>query len=297
MVTWLASEDDLGLMQELATEVWRLRGPHVEHHAGNLAWSAYFASDALRESRRRLWLEGERCVAWGWVEEPSLLMFLVHPERAELLGEVLEWAEAGETSALEQDVATIAALEEHGYVRCSLDEPFFAHLLHSLDDLAEQCREVLDSTERLWEDAGDRLFRHAREEELERRVAVHRAAWSPSRATKESWRRVMGAYPYRPELDCVVEAPDGAFAASCLVWLDDRTGVGLLEPVGTDTRFAGRGLARAVCVHALRELRRHGGEAALVHARGDAAYPAPKRLYETIGFREYARSPRFRRAG
>ncbi len=28
-----------------------------------------------------------------------------------------------------------------------------------LDDLAEQCREVLDSTERLWEDAGDKLFR------------------------------------------------------------------------------------------------------------------------------------------
>lgn len=272
-------------MQELAAEAWRLRGPHVEHHAGDLAWSAYFASEALRESRLRLWLGGERCIAWGWVEKPASLMFLVHPERAELLSEVLEWADAGETSALEQDAATIGTLEEHGYVRCSLDEPFFAHLLHSLDDLAEPQMPPGFS------------LRHAREDDLERRVAVHRAAWSPSRTTKESWRRVMGAYPYRPELDCVVEAPDGAFAASCLVWLDDRTGVGLLEPVGTDPRFAGRGLARAVCVHALRELRRHGGEAALVHARGDAAYPAPKRLYESIGFREYARSPRFRRAG
>ena len=326
-------------MQELATEAWRLRGPHVEHHAGDLAWSAYFAPDVERNSRRRLWLEGERCVAWAWegvakrpaepsgraarpaaassvdpmlqsmgspcvlaserpshpdderrsakpsrVEEPSSLMFLVHPDRAALLEEVLEWADAAETSALEDDAESIQALEEHGYVRCSLDEPFFAHLLHSLDDLAEPRLPPGFS------------LRHAREEDLERRVAVHRAAWNPSRATNESWRRVMSAYPYRPELDCVVEAPDGTFAASCLVWLDDQTRVGLLEPVGTDPRFSGRGLARAVCLHALRELRRHRGEAALVHARGDAGYPAPKRLYESIGFREYARSPRFRSA-
>jgi hypothetical protein len=30
---------------------------------------------------------------------------------------------------------------------------------YSLDDLADQCRRFLDSTERLWEDAGDRFFR------------------------------------------------------------------------------------------------------------------------------------------
>jgi ribosomal protein S18 acetylase RimI-like enzyme len=278
----LGLDDDLPLMQELAAEAWRLRG-FVEHHAGDLAWSAYFAPDADHGSRRRVWLESERCVAWAWLEGSSL-MFLVHPDRAELLGAVLEWADAGETSALEQDAETIEALEEHGYVGCSPDEPFFAHLLHSLDGLAEP--RVPPGF----------LLRHAREEDLERRVAVHRAAWNPSRVTTESWSRVMSAYPYRPELDCVVEAADGSFVASCLVWLDDRTGVGLIEPVGTDPRFAGRGLARAVCLHALRELRRLGGEAALVHARGDAGYPAAKRLYESIGFVEYARSPRFRRA-
>jgi ribosomal protein S18 acetylase RimI-like enzyme len=278
----LTREDELALMQELAAEAWRLRGPHVEHHAGDLAWSTYFAP-GLRH-RRRLWRERERCVAWAWLEEPSSLMFLVHPDRTGLLGEVLEWADASETSALEDDAESIRALEDGGYVRCSLDEPFFAHLLHSLGDIGEPRLPPGFS------------LRHAREEDLERRVAVHRAAWSPSRVTEESWRRVMSAYPYKPELDCVVEAPDGTFAASCLVWLDDRTGVGLIEPVGTDPRFSRRGLARAVCLHGLRELRRHGGKAALVHARGDAAYTAPKRLYESIGFREYARSPRFRRA-
>ena len=51
--------------------------------------------------------------------------------------------------------------------------------------------------------------------------------------TTEGYAAAAAAWPYRPELDWVVEAPDGSFAASCLVWLDEENGVALLEPVGT----------------------------------------------------------------
>jgi hypothetical protein len=78
--------------------------------------------------------------------------------------------------------------------------------------------------------------------DLGRRVAVHRAAFSPSRVTEASYANVMAAWPYRPELDWVVEAPDGRFAAFCLVWLDERNGTGELEPVGTHPAFRRRGL-------------------------------------------------------
>jgi ribosomal protein S18 acetylase RimI-like enzyme len=274
--------DELRSMQALVTEVWRLRGPFVQHHIGDLAWSAYFALDAERESRRRVWLDGERCIAWGWVEPGEALFFLVHPERPELYDEVLAWANAETTSALAGDEAAIDALERHGYGPAPPDAPFFAHLAHDLADV-----------EPLSLPAGFSA-RHVRaEDDIDRRVAVHRAAWAPSRVTTESWRRLMQAYPYRPELDCVVGAPDGAFAASCLVWLDDQIGVGDIEPVGTDPRYARRGLAAAVCRYGLAQLRRLGGTQAIVHARGDAAYPAPKRLYESVGFREYARSISF----
>jgi ribosomal protein S18 acetylase RimI-like enzyme len=77
-----------------------------------------------------------------------------------------------------------------------------------------------------------------------------------------------------------------------LDWFD---GVGELEPLGTDPRFARRGLGAAVCVFALGRLRERGAGGAVVCARGDAAYPAPLRLYESVGFLAVTRSLTFRR--
>jgi ribosomal protein S18 acetylase RimI-like enzyme len=112
----------------------------------------------------------------------------------------------------------------------------------------------------------------------------------------ESYRNVMAAWPYRPELDLVVEAPDGSFAAFCLAWIDQQNRVGELEPVGTHPDHRRRGLAAAVCTAALGALRDAGAERAVVNARGDAEHPTPKRLYESIGFREHARETTFTRS-
>ena len=71
----------------------------------------------------------------------------------------------------------------------------------------------------------------------------------------------MAAWPYRGSLDCVVEAPDGRFAAYVLVWPDDENGVGELEPVGVREEFRRRGLGSAVCTFALRRLYEEGGRA------------------------------------
>jgi hypothetical protein len=58
-------------------------------------------------------------------------------------------------------------IEKHGVVHreaVQLGSPTYFELYRSgfgypLDDLADQCRRFLDSTERLWEDTGDRFFR------------------------------------------------------------------------------------------------------------------------------------------
>jgi hypothetical protein len=60
--------------------------------------------------------------------------------------------------------------------------------------------------------------RTVQESDLAERVAVHRDAFAPSRVTETSYRNVMSACPYRRSLDCVVEVPDGRFAAGYLVW-------------------------------------------------------------------------------
>ena len=96
--------------------------------------------------------------------------------------------------------------------------------------------------------------------------------------------------PYRPELDLAVEAPDGTFAAYCLGWYDQRNRTGLFEPVGASPDHRRRGLAAAVSRAVLARLRDIGAEHAIVNARGDADYPAPKRLYESLGFSERTRT-------
>ena len=111
--------------------------------------------------------------------------------------------------------------------------------------------------------------------------------WAPSRVTVESFTKLQTAWPYRADLDCVVEAPDGSFAAYCLAWLDDENRVGELEPVGTHPDHRRRGLASAVCRFALHRLREEGAERAIVYSLAGSDATA---LYESIGMREHARS-------
>jgi ribosomal protein S18 acetylase RimI-like enzyme len=106
-----------------------------------------------------------------------------------------------------------------------------------------------------------------------------------------TWSR--GACLYLPgTLDFQVHPRRRELLDVVLDWFD---GGGELEPVGTDPRFARRGLGAAVCTFALGRLRERGAGSAIVYARGDAAYPAPLRLYESIGFRAVTRSVTFRR--
>jgi ribosomal protein S18 acetylase RimI-like enzyme len=282
---------DIRLMQELVRDAWRLEGPLVVRHIGDVAWGRYHIAGREDEWRIRIWEEDGAVVAWAWLFLPATLDFQLHPRRRELLGPLFDWFEneiadtvEPTTSALVDDVETVSALRRRGYRRAAPDEPFFVHLKLGLADVGAPA--VPDGY----------VVRHIRgEEDLERRVAVHRAAWAPSRVTTASHRDLMSAWPYRQELDCVVEAPDGSFAAYCLAWLDEATGVGELEPVGTDPRFARQGLAAAACTFALGQLRRLGAHTSVVYARGDAAYRGPLRLYESLGFRRYTESVTFRR--
>jgi ribosomal protein S18 acetylase RimI-like enzyme len=105
-----------------------------------------------------------------------------------------------------------------------------------------------------------------------------------------SYSNVMDAWPYRADLDWVIQAPKGELASFALAWLDDVNRVGELEPVGTDPIYRGLGLGRAVSLAALHALRNAGAENAVVYPRGDDAYPIPARLYGGMGFMPRART-------
>ena len=121
--------------------------------------------------------------------------------------------------------------------------------------------------------------------DLDERVALHRAAWEPSRFTREVYDRVRATPPYRADLDVLVRTPEGDAAAYVLAWYDEGSRSGVLEPVGTSRDHRRRGYGSAACVAALHRLRDAGATRAVVYAVSDPANPGPKALYESVGFR------------
>jgi len=264
-------------MQQLALEQRRLEGPRAYWHIGDIAWGLRQHEDREDEWKIRLWVEHGQVVAWSWLKDDgrAMLEFQVHPEHLHLLDEIADEPRARVAYAFEDDTATREVLACHGFT-----EPEDGAMHFNTCELAE-APELPELPE------GFR-YRTAGEDDVAERVAIHREVWSrpdrPSRFTEASFAHVRAEWPYRESLDCVVEAPDGRFAAYALLWPDDANGVGELEPVGVRDEFRRRGLGAAVCTYALRRWFEEGGRRAIVYCVTDAAC----RLYESIGFRRHA---------
>ncbi len=271
-------ESDVRLMQQLCSETWRRIGPLAPVHVGDVAWWMYQRPNRPAEATIRLWVEDGVCVAfaWSWLTRETLDC-VVHPDRPELLDEVLAWMATPVVYTLEADTAKVARLSALGYVR--VDGAASNHMVRRLDDEIDIPRVP----------AGYRL-RTVEPRDLEARVEVHRAAFAPSRVTAQSYARLQQEWPYRADLDHVIEAPDGSFAAFCIAWLDERNRAGLLEPVGTHPDHRRRGLATAVCTGAIRSLRASGAEVAVMGS--EAGGPA-EAVYEGIGFETVTRQVPF----
>jgi ribosomal protein S18 acetylase RimI-like enzyme len=262
-------------MQRLAAECWRLDGPYVAAHVGDVPWRLFQHVDGLEQYEIRLWRAGGECRAWAMrTVKSGDVDFLVHPESPRLLADVLAWAGASPVWALE---ARAEPLLSRGYERHG--DEWYEHHVGPLGALDEPV--VPDGFS----------LRHVEPADLERRVDGHRAAFAPSRVVPESYARVQASPPYRHELDWVAEAPDGRFAAFALCWLDEANGVAELEPVGAHPDFRGRGLARAVSIAALRASGAHTG---VVYSYGGSAASA---LYDSIGLHRITRHLSFRKAG
>jgi mycothiol synthase len=89
---------------------------------------------------------------------------------------------------------------------------------------------------------------------------------------------------YRPELDLVVVAPDGALAGFCIGWLDQRRRVGQIEPMGVHSRFQRLGLSQALLQEILRRFQALGADFAQLET--DLERNAARHTYESAGFRE-----------
>ncbi len=301
----LLTAADIPLMQGLAQRVTGLRPDLVSAGAsyGELAW-IWGQGRALYGHTwpRRLWFSGDELVAWSWAFLPrqvrrsdgsvtdvrgASLSYQVHPDRIELVDEVIEWYD-GVAAGLERTVLPTSAEQfalqrwaAHGY------EPDTEALGDDGDWTQLNERDLTDVETPVLPD-GFR-FRTADEVEPEAAVRAHVDAWAPSTYSAQSYEDVRQTAAYRSDLHVLVEAPDGTMAASTIMWLDTVNKSVEFEPVGTHPNYRRRGLARAITLHGMQLARAAGATHATVVCLGAAAHPEARGLYYSVGFRELSR--------
>lgn len=282
-------EDDYAQMQDLARRCYA-RSPRVYCTPGDLD---YWRSDEVDPDRlnAQLWFDGELLVGFAWPSDGQIDV-VVEPARPELVGQILSWGEAwrraAELSVGQErrfsawsyigDTTRVATLTQRGYQRAATALDLRMRVLsHALPaaPVAE----------------GYRVRSLAGEDEIAARVEVHRDAFAPSRMTTRRYEVLSRMPIYRRDLDLVAVAPDGSFAAFCIVWYDEELQIGVFEPVGCHSAHRRRGLASTVMVEGMRRLIELGARTA--HVTSLAGNRPAEDLYESLGFRVLDRNERW----
>lgn len=276
-----ANEEDYDRLRRFLVAIQPLVETRLYCTVGDLDWWRWTEDDVEAIRRVRLWCDdGGEVVGFAWPSDRDVQVdLIVHPDHRRLDDEMLAWAEEdrrgrGEPAsvltawAYDSDEARQATLRQRDY------DPAGEYLFLR--------RRALDgSIAEPQVPAGYTLRQVRGEPDLGRRVAVHRDAFAPSRMSEAKHRAVMRAPTYRPDLDLVVEAPDGSFAAFCIVWFDEANRIGVFEPVGTHSGHRRLGLGRAILGEGMRRLQALGAATAYVSSWHASA--AANRLYDSAG--------------
>ncbi len=117
-------------------------------------------------------------------------------------------------------------------------------------------------------------------------VELHRTVFGSPNMTVEWRARTLQQPEYAPELDLVVEAPNGQPAAFCICWASAggprSAAAGQIEPLGVHPDYQHMGLGRAVLFEGVRRLQRRGVASMIVET--DDYRDAAVVLYRSAGF-------------
>lgn len=301
--------DDLRAMTAIVSAAWASdRRPRLPCTPGDLEWwTAGGGPDADWPARIRIWELGGEVIGWGWINPPGELDWFVvdrltAAEDAAVRDAILAWladsARASARAAVGADAAADgaepkpveletwaadgwteqAALVERGWTPTAT---VLTQYLQSLDLELDPPR-VPD---------GYTLRSLRGPDDIPARVAVHRAAFAPSKMTVEKHALAAAQDHYAFERDIVLEAADGSFAAFAICWADPVGSIGEFEPVGVHPDHQRRGLGRVIVRHGLRLMRAAGLRDALVFSL--RTNQASEALYRSAGFHEIALHRRY----
>lgn len=280
-------EDDYKKIRRLLSDICRVADgtgtSPGDISIGDADWWRFNTDDVDVMERARIWLDGSGTVValtWPTSEQTETI---IHPDHRALEEETIVWSEeqrAGSTpedgqplelnvSAFDDDDVRIEILTRRGFER---KDDHLVYRRRPTDDLPDV---TLANGYQLRDMNGT--------PDLEQRTAAHRSAFTNSKMGVERYPRIMSAPTYRADLDLVAVAPDGTYAAFCIVWFDPVSELGVFEPVGCHADHRQRGLASAVMAEGMRRVGDLGARTVAVCARGGDV--ASNRLYESLGFR------------
>ncbi len=252
--------------------------------------------DAAIRSRTRLWrLPNGELAAYAFVHFPyNNLTFEVRLSEWSnaLENEILAWAEelmrahyAGrltdetlDCTCRAEDQHKIAFFKRAGFERQEVETLSFSILLDSPLPVP-----VLPP--------GFTLHPLDPQRDLQQAVELFHLAHGTSNFTLQDRMAIINTESYLPDLDLVVQAPDGRLAGNCICGVEkDRANgmtVGFTDPLVVHPEFQHQGLAKALLLHGLEELRRRGTE--FVHLGTSSTNIGMQRAAEAAGLRCTAR--------
>lgn len=239
-----------------------------------------------------LWFdEDRRLVAWAVIQAPFWTIdYAFHPDaEADLHAEILSWADqraramvntayghpAWYIMVFSGQVSRIHDLENAGF-KCQSDagEDSWSKVL--LRRSSQTPVNVYDPR------SGFTVRPLAGEKEVKKYVELHQSVFESKNMTTEWRRRTLQHPDYRPDLDLVVESPEGRLCAFCICWFNERARDGHVEPLGCHKDFRRYGLGRVALSEGLRRLQSLGARNIFVetdHYRNTAL-----RLYKSFDF-------------
>lgn len=235
----------------------------------------------------RLWEDTDgRVIGWSmvyaaWNSYEALLHPNYRQHRTEM--EMLDWAE-GEIigwmhktkhhdwtirlDVFEGDDVRATLLDQRGYSRQEASDLISTR---SLDDPIPQSQ-LLE---------GFSIRSAQGEQEADKLVALINDSFG-WRWTVEGYRQWMRSPGYDAENEMVVVAPDGRFAASCILLPDTHNQTGMFENVSTGSDFRRKGLAKALLYAGMQHMKLLGFTQAMIP---HIAEPGPATaLYASAGF-------------
>ena len=278
-------ETDYGAIRRLIADSYKLAAPHSYMLLGDLDWwRALLPEPDTFLPTIPLWFAGDTLAGFLWPRPGNGEIFL-HPHHRAAEPQMLAYAEQHlrtPATAADPAVLTLVSLESdtrrnellaaHGFVRTD------GFLASHIFDLGKPIPTPRLPAGFAFRDMAGGLSTA----ELEARVNVHRAAFHPSKVTAATYNAARSSASFRPDLDLVVVAPNGDFAAYCTIWFEPENRVGLYEPVGCHPDYQRRGLGKAALHEGLHRLRELGAVRAHVGSWQDNS--AGALLYKAAGF-------------